>query len=307
MTPAITILVNLTDIDPEVQLFQLSTNLELAGIDFNLAVYNNGNNSFISEFTSKLGYKLKVKTISSVYNLSNPEALNLLMREVETQFICLLPANVFCQQNWLYDLLYYQTTIERSGIVGVSMELCKGYATSYLNESGDLEKVFVNNENTVVGPVLFSLNLMNELGALNEDMHNGNEIIEYSHRSTKTGRYNYYIKEQNAISVGAFKSIWQTTEADLSLITKTPLFRKLYEMTANQLAAWDQIDSLVKKMYAKAKKTTNNSTSNFGIESQLFRPADLKHIEVYANKFELAYSFINPSSIYNIKVVFFNP
>jgi len=301
----ITILSNLTDSSPFGQAMSLQHNLEQAGIDYRLIVLNNGCIETHKQFETHASYYKEAK-----FELSNSEAINTLIRESDTKYLCILPNNVYCSKNWLYDLLYYATKIDRSGIAAICPGLTKGYMTNYLDYNQELTSVFVNDNNIVAGPMMFSQALVGRLGALNPALHYGYEIMEYCARAGKLGFYNYYIPEQNAITIDEISQpkVWDCTiDTYKAQLKSKDNFIKLYERTPNQDKAWTSIDLLVTKLSNTPHKTNNQSTSNFGIVSNLFSKDDVRLIKDFAENYNLDYAFLNPEVDSKIKVVFFNP
>jgi len=307
MGSKITILSILNDQTTIGQIIALNSNLNLTGIEYDLFILNNGCCEEIAK-----EFKTATYYTESKFELSNSESINILLKETETQFICILPNNVYCSENWLYDLLYFSTYIEKSGLAAICSTLTKGYNTSFLSHDKNLVNVLVNDYNRVSGIVLFSQSIVGQLGAFNTNLHGGYEIQEYADRAGKLGHYNYFIPEQNAIQVelNPYQLFKTDPEDFIKELKLGVVFRQLYERTPNQVKAWDSIDKLLvdKLTDRQAVKESNQSTSNFGVVSKLFTTDDTNLINQFAQTYNLTYTYIcaNSDSINKIKVVFFN-
>ena len=141
------------------------------------------------------------KSIADVYiqeptNIGVSKGFNKLFRKANGDFICTIGNDITVQDNWLKDLIHYNSTIINSGISAIYCLLDKGIYNKRLN-------VFVPSSGLVYGIALWNKKLMNAIGGFDESLNGyGYEDSQFCFRATKSGYLNYYIPNQYSTHLG---------------------------------------------------------------------------------------------------------
>lgn len=141
------------------------------------------------------------KSIADVYiqepiNIGVSKGFNKLFRKASGDFICTIGNDITVQDNWLKDLIHYNSTINNSGISAIYCLLDKGIYNKRLN-------VFIPNSGLVYGIALWNKKLMNAIGGFDESLNGyGYEDSQFCFRAMKSGYLNYYIPNQYSTHLG---------------------------------------------------------------------------------------------------------
>ncbi len=130
MTTEISIISDLSE-NTDLETLSVYSNIKNAGIDYDLILIAPENKQpfYLQHFP-------KCKFVESSGN--KVKDLNKALKLVETTFISYLPKCIHLNNNWLYDLLYYMSTIENSGFISICSSMTKGYHFPLLNNSDNL-------------------------------------------------------------------------------------------------------------------------------------------------------------------------
>ena len=141
------------------------------------------------------------KSIANVFiqepkNIGVSKGFNKLFRKAKGEFICTIGNDITIDNNWLKDLIHYNSTIKNSGISAIYCLLDKGIYNNKLN-------VFVPSSGLVYGIALWNKLLMDKIGGFDESLNGyGYEDSQFCFRAFKTGYMNYYIPDQYSTHLG---------------------------------------------------------------------------------------------------------
>jgi hypothetical protein len=147
--------------------------------------------------------KLTPQIVDFDTEVSNAVAFNHLFKQAKNEYICILNDNVFMQEHWLTELIYYYEHIQNSGVVSI----CDNFAeVKYLpllsKENESFQNVFIPDNNMVHSNsvCIFSKQYLQTVGCFDESVElHGNELNQLQLRFTAMGYHNYYIPNQSCL------------------------------------------------------------------------------------------------------------
>lgn len=154
--------------------------------DYELIILDNGSkDNRTIEYLSNIADTF----IKSEENIGCAKGFNKLFRLAKGDYICLIGNDILLSDGWLKELIYYNETIENSGICGV---YCEGEKGNLVNKNG--HDVYMRPSNTIDGITLFNRKLLDIVGGFNEAFGMfGFEDNEFSYRVSMAVYLNYYI------------------------------------------------------------------------------------------------------------------
>ena len=299
MKPLINILFDCSENDSSLlnihtRIVLLDYNLTLAGIKHKIyLIVDTG----VSDY-KRNEYKKKYKSELIEAEANFAKTFNSFMRLVDTDYMVYLPANIHLENSWLYELFYYHTKIQKTGISSICSQTIKGYHQPLLDKDNQLTDVYVCEY--LSGLIMLDFTLVTEIGAFNEEISDKPAaIFDYCHRSQLKGFNNYNIPMHNAISNDKLK-------APPPAVKNAKPFIQLYKRSKNQIKAFNYLSNLVLGLYDKnAKQYENKSTANFGLELDYLTLIDYDKIKDYAETYNLTF-IVSPSSHDKLKVIILN-
>lgn len=227
-------------------------NLKKANSSFELLVYNNFGNVIpeLKEMSTKFLQS------NSIIELNFAECVNSLLPYCTGDYICILYDYGYLFDNWLLNCLKTHTKIDQSGVVGImsseqhtemSLSIVDNQICQFLNNEDELEFRYCS-DNLVDGIVLFSKELLSQLGGLNTNLNQKYVFWEYSYRAGTLGKYNYYNIEDYIIKISEYTSAYSSTKKEYTREIKTNEIFKILnpdidynqiiqELRANQIEA----------------------------------------------------------------------
>jgi len=188
--------------------YSVSRMLSKTNVKLRLFVIDNGSNqNEITTYFKELcnttnGY---FRTLSEKVNYS--EAINKALRIVTQKYVVIFPINALVHQNWLEDLIYYQTVIPSIGIASIKSMTEKTHFMPVIHKceskpEDDLLNVHITENNSVEGIMCFKTDLLQKIGCFDEKLtHSGFEQAEFSFRVASLGLNNIYIRKQTCTKI----------------------------------------------------------------------------------------------------------
>ena len=130
------------------------------------------------------------------------ELYNSVFRMATGEYVCLLQTGFYLQKDWLVELMYYYTSIDKSGVVSIPYNLSELQMLPLpSSDNENLINVFTNTENTADGISIFNRQLLYLVGAFDESvLLVGHEISQFCVRCTFSGYFNYYIPTDTCLN-----------------------------------------------------------------------------------------------------------
>jgi GT2 family glycosyltransferase len=180
------------------------------GVELELLVLDNGSTDkriipYIQQLieTKKYSNLITVGIIEEEVNIGVAKGFNKLFKEAKGNYICTVGNDILVDVNWVLDLVYYNSMVQKSGLTSIYCLLDKGkYRPLLTNDDGFLN-VWQNDNNLVYGVTLFNKELLNVAGYFDERLgFYGCEDSQYAWRLSMLGYHNYYIPGQSSIHIG---------------------------------------------------------------------------------------------------------
>lgn len=174
--------------------------------DFELLMLDNGSKDKRTiELTSEKCFP-EVQSGSSEFRSSNigiAAGYNELLRKAKGEYICFLPNDILLWENWLVDLVHFNTEIEKSGLTSIHCEGEKGFFTPLLNIHDKFTHIWKPIRNITSGVSLINRHVLNTIGGFDESLGiYGREREQYAERLHLFGFNNYYIPNQYSVHLG---------------------------------------------------------------------------------------------------------
>ena len=161
-------------------------------------------------FTPKTDWRLKdyfskltLLTIDFEIEVNDAVAHNGLFKKATNDYICILNDNIFLQEHWLTELIYYYENIHNSGVVSICDNFCSvKYLPLISTEKEILVNVFLPDNNMVHSNSvsLFLREYLNYIGCFDQSAElYGNELNQLQLRFIAMGYHNYYIPNQTCL------------------------------------------------------------------------------------------------------------
>jgi hypothetical protein len=161
-------------------------------------------------FTPKTDWRLKdyfskltLLTIDFEIEVNDAVAYNGLFKKATNDYICILNDNVFLQEHWLTELIYYYENIHNSGVVSICDNFCGvKFLPLLTTEKETFQNVFLPDNNMVHNNsvCIFLKEYLYYIGCFDESIElYGNELNQLQFRFTSMGYNNYYIPNQSCL------------------------------------------------------------------------------------------------------------
>ncbi len=183
-----------------------------SNITYELLILDNGSKD---ERTKEIK-RLDDKTFRLIggKNIGIAAGFNKLLDIAKGEYIVFLSNDILVlNDNWLSDLIYYNETIEKSGLTTIYCEGDKGMYMPLLKKNSEVEggpamgEDFVNawkNQSGITSGIsLINRNTYEKIGHFDSSLGiYGRERQQYARRLSLLGFYNYYIPGQHSIHLG---------------------------------------------------------------------------------------------------------
>jgi len=188
--------------------FSIERMLSKTSVKFRLYVVDNGSNDneltgYLKDLCNKTSGYLKTVNEKKPYSI----ALNELLRIAYQKYVVIFPINALVHQNWLEDLIHYQTIIPTVGITSIR----SGSETTHFmplihkcdsKPEDELKNVLITENNATEGILCLKSELLQKVGYMDEKLqHSGFEQAEFSFRIASLGLNNIYIRKQTYVRV----------------------------------------------------------------------------------------------------------
>lgn len=192
--------------------YTVETLLKNSGeIDIELLVLDNNSTDrrtiqFIEGLIASKKYDnlIRVITEHEAENIGVAKGFNKLFRQASGEYICTVGNDILLNPGWLYDLVYHNNIIEKSGLTAIHCVLQTGRFGPLLTKNDDLINVWKRDDNMVYGTMLFKKELLNEVGGFDETLSKyGCEDSQFAFRVNSLGYNNYYIPNQFSLHIGS--------------------------------------------------------------------------------------------------------
>ena len=211
------------------------------GVELELLVLDNGSKDkriveYLSGLIKRKIYSnlLTVGIIEEKENIGVAKGFNKLFKEAKGDYICTVGNDILVDENWLSDLVYYNKTIQKSGLTSIYCLLDKGQLTPKLSNEDTLINVWQNKNNLVYGVTLFNKEIFKEVGYFDERLGlYGCEDSQFAWRLSMLGYENYYIPGQSSIHIGndmGEESEYRKSKTDNLKIAEAKLAESINEM-----------------------------------------------------------------------------
>jgi len=183
--------------------------IEKAGTkDFELLVLDNNSSDYRTSTAKYINSDLipsdKIFTVfDNQKNNGIAGGYNQLIKKAKGEHICFLPNDIVLSENWLVDLIRYNTDVYKSGLTSIHCEGDRGVYMPLLNERDEFTSVWKNKEGITSGVSLINMNALGAIGKFDETLGvYGREREQFARRLSLLGYYNYYIPNQSSIHLG---------------------------------------------------------------------------------------------------------
>ena len=179
--------------------------------------------------------------IAEPENIGIAKGYNKLLRQCTGDYICIIDSDVIAGANWLTDMIYYNDTIEKSGITAIHCEGNKGFFSPLLSCKDDvMVNVWKRKDGTIDGALkLFKREVLDLVGGFDESFGlYGYEDNQFALRLSGVGLHNFYVPNQFSTHIGMD-------------VNETSEYRKGKEI-AKQVSQKRYVETL-----AEMKKTNN--------------------------------------------------
>jgi len=147
--------------------------------------------------------KLTVQIVDYDNQVSDAVAYNSLFNKANNEYICIFNDNVFLQEHWLTELIYYYEYIQNSGVVSVCDNFSEVKFLPLLSKENEtFQNVFIPDNNIVHSNsvCIFSKQYLHTVGYFDNSLElHGNELNQLQLRFTAMGYHNYYIPNQSCL------------------------------------------------------------------------------------------------------------
>lgn len=139
--------------------------------------------------------------------ISYSSAVNEALRIATQKYVVIFPINILVHQNWLEDLIHYQTVIPSIGVSSIKSMTEKTHFMPVIHKcdskpEDDLLNVHITENNCVEGLMCFKTGLLNKVGFFDEKLqHKGFEQSEFCFRVASLGLNNIYIRKQSYVKI----------------------------------------------------------------------------------------------------------
>lgn len=191
-----------------------------------------------------LEYFVKIANVIDEYSapVKDATAYNNLFKKAQSEYICIFNPYVFLQQHWLIELIYYHSTISKSGVVGICTDFADVEFVPKLSplpqhpqaenqrDTETFVNVFVPTNNLIndAGVCLFLREHLFYVGAFDEsELLYKNELNQFQLRSLALGLTNYYIPTQTCLINNKYSETADNTG-------KENLLKSIAEMKKNK-------------------------------------------------------------------------
>ncbi len=145
----------------------------------------------------------KIKVFRNEENKGIAAGYNKLIKEAKGDFICFVPNDVLVGDNWLKDLMFYNSQIDKSGFTSIHCEGDKGSFGPLLNHDDTFTEVWKCKNNITSGVSLINREALAFVGSFDESLGiYGREREQMAIRLGLAGCHNYYVPGQYSIHIG---------------------------------------------------------------------------------------------------------
>ena len=146
---------------------------------------------------------VRVLTEREPNNIGVAKGFNKLFKVASGEHICTIGNDIILNEGWLSDLLYYNNSIDKSGLTAIYCLLDNGKYTPLLGKNDELINVWKRDDGMVFGVTLFKRELLETVGGFDESLGKyGCEDSQYAFRATALGYNNFYVPNQVSFHVG---------------------------------------------------------------------------------------------------------
>lgn len=166
-------------------------------VDLAIMIRRPDDGSFMEDY-----FKSKIEKVFVCENdTTDGKAYNDLFRQCTTDYVCVLKPNVFFKKDWLTDLMFYCSNLNKSGAVSLLNDLT-GYQYLPMINTDEEESVnvFIPRDNHIADwcVLFFNRQMLYFVGALSEEKQmQGCEWIHWQNRAVHIGLTNYCIPTQS--------------------------------------------------------------------------------------------------------------
>lgn len=264
-----------------------------SGLEFEFFVYDDSLNNIFKESFSNYANEIITKE-----NIEDKTvALNYFIKQSSGTHFVVITENQLISQNWLTDLLYYYENLEQVGVLSIPTnnnvnQLKHSHA---LAKNLELCDVLISEKIEPSSVILFSKNVLVQLGAFDENLTLSFAIQQYLFRSKIIGTNNYYIPYISSIQLST--SIAYNESNNLEYINSLKLIQKnnqpfiqLYHLSIKEEMAYIELESVCLKLSTFSEHFFHRYTGEFGILTKSLNTSDITLLLGFTQKFDLEYS-----------------
>lgn len=145
----------------------------------------------------------KIKVFRNEENKGIAAGYNKLIKEAKGEYICFVPNDILVSDNWLKDLMFYNSQIDKSGFTSIHCEGDKGSFGPLLNHEDTFTGVWKCKNNITSGITLINREALGFVGSFDESLGlYGREREQMAIRLGLAGYHNYYVPGQYSIHIG---------------------------------------------------------------------------------------------------------
>ncbi len=152
---------------------------------------------------SSIDQYTKIKVYRNEENKGIAAGYNKLLKEAKGEFICFIPNDILVGDNWLKDLMFYNSQIDKSGFTSIHCEGDKGSFGPLLNHDDTFSNVWKCKNNVTTGISLINREALSFVGSFDELLGlYGREREHMAVRLSMAGYHNYYVPGQFSTHIG---------------------------------------------------------------------------------------------------------
>jgi len=164
----------------------LLENIKISGVETELLLYNN-------HFKGNLPPASRLLENTSTFMQSYSECINELLRNANSNYLCICFENSFYEPEWLFNILSFYQKVKFPGISSIT-DLVNDQENYILNNKEEL--IHITEYQTFNGLFFFSRSVLEKLGGFNE-MFDANLLFsDYLLRTQKIGYSNLIVPKQ---------------------------------------------------------------------------------------------------------------
>jgi GT2 family glycosyltransferase len=163
---------------------------------------------------------------------------NKLIKKAKGENIVLLTNDILLDENWLVELIHWNSMVDKAGTTSIHCEGVKGSYSPLLNKSDSFTRVWLPPSGFTFGATLINRDALDAVGLFDERLGlYGREREQYCTRLKELGFNNFYIPEQYSIHLGRQAnddSFYETIKEDSMQLASSKYNQYLNDMRKNK-------------------------------------------------------------------------